>query len=207
MSIRFNKKEYYNQEGFTLIEIIVSMAIFAVVAVVAAGALLKILDANKKAQSIQASITNLNFALESMTRELRVGSKYVIDNNGSSISFKSSRSAINPLTGIVCPPGESLINIYKFTDSTPSGTFILEKAEQPQLQSGQSCGLSYSGEGDFTPIISSKNVTITNYKISVISGGADEYPLASILISGFAGVREKDKTYFTVQTAASARAK
>lgn len=62
--------------GFTLIEIIVSMALFVVVAVVSLGALLKVIDANTKAQTLKTAVTNLNFTMESMVRELRVGSNY-----------------------------------------------------------------------------------------------------------------------------------
>ncbi len=75
MSI-FNKN---NNKGFTLIEMVVSLGIFSVVAVIALGALVKIISANRKAQSLQSSLTNLNFAVESITRELRVGRAFHCD--------------------------------------------------------------------------------------------------------------------------------
>lgn len=65
-----------NNKGFTIIEMIVSLGIFAVVAVIAVGALLKISDANKKALVLKTSINNLNFALETMSREMRLGSNF-----------------------------------------------------------------------------------------------------------------------------------
>ena len=65
-----------NSQAFSLVEMIVSMAIFSVVAVIALGALTKIIASNRKAQSLQSSITNLNFMLDSMSRELRVGAYY-----------------------------------------------------------------------------------------------------------------------------------
>ena len=75
-----NKKRISSQKkiagGFTLVEMIVSVAIFTIVAFVAVGALLKVIDANKKSQSLKTSINNLNFALESLSREMRVGSNY-----------------------------------------------------------------------------------------------------------------------------------
>lgn len=230
MSIFIFKNNSGNKGGFTLIEIIVSMAIFSVVAVVAAGALLKIIDANKKAQSIQASITNLNFALESMTRELRVGSKYqcgsgFVEANGATtmstasacefgsesgegyIAFKSSETALKPDgSGQPCSsPSYNLAYEYRFKalNTTPE-TYTLEKAQQSQPT--VSCGgVDPIYSSDFSSIISPKNVKITGYKISVIYDSSHQYPLASILISGYTGIREKDRTYFTVQTAASAR--
>lgn len=64
------------KKGFTLVEIIVAMMIFSIVAVVALAALIKIIDANKKAQTTQDAVTNLSFALEAMSREMRSGSAY-----------------------------------------------------------------------------------------------------------------------------------
>lgn len=76
------------KHGFTLIEIMVSLAIFAIVVVVATGALLSTIDATKKAQATQTVLTNLNLALEGMTREIRTGSDYVVSASGDIITFK-----------------------------------------------------------------------------------------------------------------------
>ncbi|MDP3661471.1 MAG: type II secretion system protein [bacterium] len=62
--------------GFTLIEMIMSVAVFTVVALIAAGALLAIADANRKAQAFKSVVNNINFALESVARNLRTGSGY-----------------------------------------------------------------------------------------------------------------------------------
>lgn len=64
------------QKGFTLIEMVVSIFIFSVVMVIATGALVTILGANRKAQAVKAVMNNLNFALDSMTRAIRVGTDY-----------------------------------------------------------------------------------------------------------------------------------
>lgn len=66
--------------GFTLIEMIVAVAIFVVVVVIATGALLSVIDANRKSQSIKSVMNNLHFAVEGMARNIRVGSNY--DNGG-----------------------------------------------------------------------------------------------------------------------------
>jgi len=63
-------------KGFTLIEIIVSVAIFVIVMTIAIGAVLSAVDANRKAQSISAVINNLNIAVEGMVRDLRTGKNY-----------------------------------------------------------------------------------------------------------------------------------
>ncbi len=69
-------KSLYKQSGFTLVEMIVSLAIFAIVVTVSVGALLVLVGTNQRLQGEQNVMTNLSFALDSMTREIRTGSHY-----------------------------------------------------------------------------------------------------------------------------------
>ena len=193
-------------KGFTLVEMIVSLALFSVVATVSLGALIKIVSANKKAQTLHATITNLNFALETMSREMRVGTKYDCYDfsdpvgpglrnppysctlvNNQQIAFESSR--VLPYGATTCHP----IIAYRLVNT--SNVMTIEKAEQ------ESCG-EILDTAQFVPLVSLEDVTITDVLLSVTG---DDYPLAFIKISGFAGAREREQTDFTVQTAISAR--
>ena len=62
--------------GFTLIEMIVAVGLFAVVMIVCVGALLSLVAANRKAQALQSVMNNLNIALDGMARTVRMGSDY-----------------------------------------------------------------------------------------------------------------------------------
>ncbi len=64
------------RRGFTLIEMIVSVFLFSMVIVIATGALVSILGANRKAQTVKSVMNNLNFTLDSMTRSIRTGAHY-----------------------------------------------------------------------------------------------------------------------------------
>jgi len=64
------------QSGFTLIEMIVSLAVFSSVITIAVGALLVLVASNEQLQGEQSVMTNLSFALDSMTREIRTGTDY-----------------------------------------------------------------------------------------------------------------------------------
>ncbi|MCA9359669.1 prepilin-type N-terminal cleavage/methylation domain-containing protein [Candidatus Kaiserbacteria bacterium] len=68
-----------SQKGFTLIEMIVSLGVFSVVITIAVGALLGLISANEQLQAEQSVMTNLSFALDSMTREIRTGTNYFCD--------------------------------------------------------------------------------------------------------------------------------
>jgi prepilin-type N-terminal cleavage/methylation domain-containing protein len=69
-------KRIASAQGFTLIEMIVSLAIFSIVATVAVGALLMLVGTNDRLQGEQAITSNISFALDSMVREIRTGSKF-----------------------------------------------------------------------------------------------------------------------------------
>lgn len=203
--------------AFTLVEMIVSLGIFAVVAVVALGALVRIITANQKAQSLQAAMTNLNFALESMSREIRVGTNYVCfkgppsnDINGGAltttpcstegqssigvgnahvIAFNSTRAGDN------C----NLINAYRFiviNDGGGNPVLHLQKAEQ------NSCNSNIRNQ-DFFDMLSNADVILTDYRMGVNADHA--YPYVFIRLMGYAGAREREKTYFDIQTTVSSR--
>lgn len=215
MQNMFTVKKYSDKRrGFSLVEMIVAMGIFAIVAVVALGALAKIISANRKAQSLQASVTNLNYALDAMTREMRFGLQYRCDNDvsipssfdpkaceenknvnsfiGDVITFKSSK--INTLS----TPNCELMFAYRFRKE--GNGFVLEKAEQIPNTSG--CDAQFDDVNIiFYPIVD-ENVVITSYYIKVTE---DDYPIATIRITGYAGIREREKSYFDVQTAVSPR--
>ena len=62
--------------AFSLIELMVSVALFSIVMVISVGSLLTMIDANRKAQALKSVMNNLNFALESMVRNARVGTNF-----------------------------------------------------------------------------------------------------------------------------------
>lgn len=64
------------QLGFTLIEMIVALAVFSVIVTISIGALLTLIATNQQLQAEQSVMTNLSFALDSMTREIRTGTRY-----------------------------------------------------------------------------------------------------------------------------------
>ncbi len=193
-------------KGFTLVEIIVSLAIFSIVAVVALGALVKIVSANKKAQTLQSAITNLNYAMESISREMRVGKIYNCDTSEPNytslskdmdgcnelieegevgfIAFKSPKLAPKSSGGLC-----NLVISYRFSNDG------ISKWKQ------DNCDDVPGGANDYSPILDS-NVTVDGVYLNVSN---NRVPLATIRISGHTGVKEREKTYFDLQTSISPR--
>src|SRR5438552_13144631 len=81
--------------GFTLVEMIVAVALFAVVMLVSVGALLSLVGASRKAQALQSVMNNLNISLDGMVRSIRMGSEY----DGSQSCSGNTTSAPKDCTG------------------------------------------------------------------------------------------------------------
>jgi prepilin-type N-terminal cleavage/methylation domain-containing protein len=102
-----------SQLGFSLIEMIVSLGLFSVVITISVGALLMLIATNEQLQSEQTVMTNLSFALDSMTREIRTGTNYYCDSN---------TSASNPVSGNIFRHGNSLDGtLVNSTNDCPNG--------------------------------------------------------------------------------------
>ncbi|OGG78533.1 hypothetical protein A3A36_00550 [Candidatus Kaiserbacteria bacterium RIFCSPLOWO2_01_FULL_52_12b] len=62
--------------GYTLIELVVAVGLFALIMMLATGAYFMMISVNRQAQGIATGINNLSFALDSMTRDIRTGTAY-----------------------------------------------------------------------------------------------------------------------------------
>ena len=166
------------RQGFSLIEIMVSLAIFAIVVVVATGALLSTIDATKKAQATQTVLTNLNLALEGMTREIHTGSDYVVTDGGSGvgskISFKDKRK---------------VDIVYTFVGASGS---VKGKIMKNKNNVG-------------AELITAPEVNVKSLKFTKIGGGIGTQPRVFITVSGMAGNNIKYQTSFEIQTTVSQR--
>src|SRR5579872_2581420 len=86
------------KRGFTLIELMVSVGLFMIVMLISIGALVSMANADRKAQSIQVVIDNLDFALDDMSRIIRTGTTY----HCTDIAGDSIGSMGNPATTQDC---------------------------------------------------------------------------------------------------------
>lgn len=68
--------------GYTIIELLVSMALFAVVVLMATMAFLGVMSSNRKTLASRTALDNLNFAIENMVRDMKTGYTYHCGNSG-----------------------------------------------------------------------------------------------------------------------------
>ena len=81
-----------NNKGFTIIEMVVAVGVFAVVITVSLAAFLNVSNIQKRAEALRVINNNLNFSLETMMREIRSGSNYSVGTGGTSLNIKNASS-------------------------------------------------------------------------------------------------------------------
>lgn len=91
----FLNSEFKN--GFTLLEMIVSIGIFSVLVVTAIGITIGISNAQIKAANIQAIQDNMRFSLELITKEMRTGYAYALTGHGAACGGGSEVSFLTSL--------------------------------------------------------------------------------------------------------------
>lgn len=177
----------------------VAIAVFSIVMTVAMGALVNVIDANQKAQTIKTAINNVNFALESISKDMRVGTDYVcLDADLNQVE--------NCLTGVVGIK-------YKTPRSPSSGSrldayYYYNQAEQSIESCLQKESTDCETLNEFSRI-TSPEVAITNMKFYLTGTATGSQPYIIITLSGLAGTSSKQKTQtaFDLQTSISQRAR
>lgn len=70
------KKPTIKHAGFTLIEVMIAMSIFTVVMTLGIGSVLTALSQHQSAQDMRTVMDNLNFIMEDMARNIRLGTNF-----------------------------------------------------------------------------------------------------------------------------------
>jgi len=110
----------------------VAVALFAVVMLVSAGALLSLSTANRKAQALQSVMNNLNITLDSMVRSIRAGSTFHCGVGGSvslpqDCSNGNTQFAFEPHGGSASTASDQ--RVYAFVSPTSSENGYIQRSE------------------------------------------------------------------------------
>jgi len=168
----------WDEQGFALVEAIISVAIFSVVMTVGIVSLLSIVSVNKRSQAFKIVVNNLNLAIESMSKDIRVGYDY------------NCASA----TGGDCVSGGD--SIY-FKSKT--GEDVIYRLYNHSIQ--RSVG------GSSFVSITAEDVVIDLTKFYVIGSSKSDFvqPYVIIMIEGHTGERDRRRIDFDLQTTVTQR--
>lgn len=169
------------EKGFTLVELMVAISLFIIVMTISLGSILSVFDSNRKSKALKAALTNINLAMESMSREMRFGSVY----------HCGSGTVTNPQD---CPTGNQSIFSFLSSDNIQITYRLTNGSLEKQV-----------GGGSFIQV-TGPEVNIQDLDFYTIgSNTADTLqPKTLIVVRGTAGVN-KGLTDFTLQTLVSQR--
>lgn len=186
-----------NPRGFTLVEMMVSVAIFAIVMTVALGALLSMSESDRKAQTLKSVINNMNFALDAMSRSIRTGQAYHCDTTQGTLSVTRD-CPDNPASSLAYQPAQGGTVIYRLENSSGS------LCGQPSGAVG--CIVRSTDGGVTYGAITSSEVYINALSFYVTGAqSASVQPKVTILISGVVTVSGAQDSPFNLQTSVTQR--
>lgn len=135
-------KNKNNNAGFTLIELMVAIALFTTLVTIGIGALLNANAVHKKNQKIRSLMDNLSFIMEDMSTNIRTGSDYnenISNTDMTELSFINHNDDTNPLWKYSFVEENNVVNLYKsipghydlyrITKSTLDDAILINPAE------------------------------------------------------------------------------
>ncbi|KND50365.1 MAG: putative Type IV pilus pilin [Parcubacteria bacterium C7867-007] len=165
------------RKGFSLIELVVSVGLFAVVMLLSTGAYLSLISLDRKARATNDLVTNLSFAIDTMERSLRTGSEFTcggedvggstsdclsgresisfVNEQNQTITYKQIETTLQQCTGLVCDsltdPRITIEDVRFFVRGT--GTTGPAATQQPWV--------TFSIKGTITPDSTNGPITFT----------------------------------------------
>lgn len=179
------------QSGYSIIELMVAIAVFLVVSSVTVGSFVKMVDANYRVQSLRSTLDNLSIVIEDMSRSIREGVKYHCDYTNTTPLLTEARDCAAGETSFAYEAIDGDTYIYKLVSVAGNG------AIQRSLDGGASWATT-----------TSPHVNITNFTFFVEAEPAfpfDDQPRVVIVISGESGKQIKRRSSFSIQTTVTQR--
>lgn len=196
------KNSYHNQAGFTLIELMVALTLFTIVVMAAISSLYTVNNASKKVQAMRIVLDNLNFGMESMSRTIRTGSRFVC---GGTQNQSGSNNCAYADTGT---EGGQCLSLYSTLGRDAQIQYCLRFGADGRT--GEIQKQTKDENGIWSNWVSMTAPEIDVQKLVFYVDGANEtddrQPSVMIFVEGVAGVGTENTAPFSIQTYVSQRA-
>jgi prepilin-type N-terminal cleavage/methylation domain-containing protein len=188
--------------GFTLIEMLVSLSLFTIVVTIAVGAFLSLIGASKSVQEEQSVMTTLTFVLDSMTREIRTGTNF----------YCNTSSVLDNATQVATGTVQDCVNGSDGVSFVEAGSSVTGGAASPRIayyfDDGAATNTVMRKVGNGTPeSIVSDGITVTDAEFFVtgtdrLGTGTDiNQPTVTIILEA----RDESGATTTLQTTVTQR--
>lgn len=179
----------------------VAIAVFSIVMVTAMSALLNVIDANNKARAIKTAINNISFALEGISKDMRMGTDYSCSSSGDIPNFSGNcpdgGKALRFLSSKLDSSNNRQYAYYKFIETDINGKEVGQILSCIGGSNSSDCTGTYSA-------VTSSEVDLNNVTFYILNvGEAGKQPRMLMTVNGEAGTKEKIKTTFDLQTGVS----
>ena len=197
---------FSHTRGFTLVELMVTMAIFITVITIATGALFSAQAVNVRLEQTQVILDEVNLAMEVMVRDIRYGTVFFCDATLPSTVSMARKSCPYPTGGAVL--------LFRPVVALASSTNSLNDRVAYYVENGTLYKKEYPSGGSVkTSQITSAGIKVD--KLTFFTTGADDFPtqsdfnqpLVTVILSGLTVPRKVGTTpvSFSVQSSASSR--
>ncbi len=178
-----NKKS----RGFTLIEMLVSVAIFSMVMVIALGALLSLSEANRKAELLSSATNNFNSAIDSMTRAMRTGVNFHCG-SGTLTAPQACAGGSSEFAFLAATTQET---VYEFqTSGCPNNLGCIVRS--------QDGGATFAS-------ITSPELVVTSLKFYSRGAEGSVQPQVSMIVGGYVVIQGTEQSTFNLETSVTQR--
>jgi type II secretory pathway pseudopilin PulG len=203
---KYFKKQKNLSKGFSLVEMLVAIAVFMSVMTIAVSALITIISSNKKAQAIKTTTDNVTFSIENISRDMRLGTSYAcLLNSG----FKDCTVG-NTKVAYINASNHAVIYSFNKNPGDINGSLTKKECTTNSISS---CVASADVPVDLISLDS--NVKINNMTFYVIGSDNESNPNTTmrtqprvvITVSGLVSVKGSADTTFNLQTNISQRSR
>jgi len=189
------RKKYFQkinkQNGFTIIETMISVALFLIIIMAGMGALLNASSIHTKSQDQRSIMDNLSFIMEDMSRNIRVGSDYHCIDDGNVTAVNSHSCTIN---------GKGIS--FK---SSGGSQWVYAIYSDGSIQKSLSGGAT----GSFVILLNPSEIILdpaSSFTIVGAESGDNQQPFVTIrLVGNIHSVKDNTDTPFNLQTSVSQR--
>lgn len=199
------QSNHNSQEGFTLIELMVSLTLFIIVVVALIGSLYTVNDASRRVQAMRTIMDNVNFAIENISRNVRTSQNLTC---GLTINCPITNGVPSDTITMISTLGKLQYIKYSWVKDLSTGNGKIVKTTAPVDYDPTTQTYTPRLNESVGPVnITAPEIDIQNARFYVdgVGQGDNKQPSVMVKFEGVAKVSGTQPVPFAIQTYLSQR--